>query len=237
MRILTVLLVICFFFFGCTSTPAKQSTEAAGQPVEERDLTEEYIFEEYSAFQLNAAVNLLRVVKDVAPKSGREEMIRDSLGCSITIAQTKAWLPVLKSLISKKVAEERDVYSAMPEEYARREGFDSCSSSCSCDLLAAVIKDVNTKSFSPRAMRVHERYAVRLKTKADLQGPIESLNCAVKQKWFCRSDLKKFLEQQTRLDVEEETFQGEISSREARDTDRLPAEESADFETEASQAE
>jgi hypothetical protein len=195
-------LVSAVFLLGVSACGSGQKNpDAAAAPTQEeaapskKALTYPEIVEKYSLMELNDAATAMRVVFDESLKKGPKEQVLD---CEIAGEQAQGYMMPLKSLIDTQTSKEREEYINDPGGYAKAKGFDTCGARCACGALAGVLEGVSRSELSsPAAKDNHGKYLSRLRTKAKLQSPRESLACAQRQNWFCNSPLRTYIDRES----------------------------------------
>jgi hypothetical protein len=156
----------------------------------------EEISERYGLKELDSIANALKVVFDQSLAGQNDKQGEAVLGCVMKGDEARRLLMPLKALMDSQTAKEREQYIADPKTFARDKGFETCASSCICGAYAMVLEPVSPREIKKANLEIHNRYMSKLQAKAAIQGPDASFACAKKQNWFCRSDLRAYLERE-----------------------------------------
>jgi hypothetical protein len=157
--------------------------------------TIETISERTTLRELSSARNVLRAVIAQASEAKGDENPGDQvIGCKLSGKRAKAMLTSVDGLIERRVILEAEDYSKDPRIFAKDNSFETCGAECFCGVLATVLDHVHVDRVQKLDEKVHNRFVTKLNAKAKLQGPEQTMTCARKQTWFCKSDLKTYLE-------------------------------------------
>lgn len=175
-----------------------QDSSPVAPPSASHVQTSEDLAAKYSLAQLNSVANLLKVVIDESGTKPSKDVGSDLIGCPLTGTQASTMTMPVKMLIDSQMRFEADAYTTDPKNYATEKGFESCASQCACGVFSDVVEAANASSVPQAARRVHARNKQSLSVKASHQTGSDSLACAKRITWFCGSDLKAYLEKQSR---------------------------------------
>ncbi|MBX2988900.1 MAG: hypothetical protein KF802_13510 [Bdellovibrionaceae bacterium] len=175
---------------GCTSSPPTAEVEGAEQKAS--PLSRDEVLDRFSLPELASAANAFKVVIDEEAPS--EPLLKE---CVISGAEALRWMMPLKELIDTKTEEERRVYVENPMSPERVRQFEACEKNCTCGAFLTLLEPVREPRLKPaRARARHRHYLHRLRERATSLSPRESLTCARRQSWLCRSPLRSYLERE-----------------------------------------
>lgn len=129
----------------------------------------------YSLEELDAAALVLRTAVDGDQR------------CGLSAKEAETLLAPLHYRIDRKLEQER---KNLPLKGDRLSRAQKCEKTCHCGIYSSLLE---TPSGEPRAQsELHQQ----LEKKAMKQSRAQSSQCASRQKWFCGSNLLKFLKRE-----------------------------------------
>ena len=140
--------------------------------------------------KLSLAAGALRSVVDAGLDDPRSNPGESVLGCAISSAQARAWLSPLQALIDGRLPDARAAYGRDPRSFSA--AIANCKAQCLCGAYADLLTDPDPTRLTATDPRQVATLA-RLRREASALGEKQAMACAQKQKWFCRSRLKRDL--------------------------------------------
>ena len=201
-----ILSLACLISFAAcstseTKTDAPNSSSSAAKSAA-KSASSDDVVQKYSVSELNSAANALRVIADAGISKPSEDRGTEIIGCAMTGRQAMSMTMPIKALIDSSLRTERDSYSQNPKSYSSEKGFESCAGTCSCGLFSDIVESADEVALPQGSSKIHARNKQRLTAKASHQSATDSLTCAKKATWFCGSDLKAYLEKESRQNAE-----------------------------------
>jgi hypothetical protein len=152
--------------------------------------TEAGILGKYDLSRLSQAAVALQAIIDLGLEAPGANPGSALLGCRISGAEAMAWLRGLHDLIDRQSAKARSAYAQNPRALAP--ALASCQAACACGDYASLLEG----AFPARAedREWHAKALASAREKASALSPPQVVACARRQKWFCRSALRAYLE-------------------------------------------
>ena len=201
-----VLGLVCLVSLAGCSSDEKKSESPGGSSKASVDLkstaNNDDIVQKYSISELNAAATALRAIADAGVSKPADDRGTEIIGCAMSSRQALSMTMPIKALIDSSQRAERDAYALNPKSYSSEKAFESCASTCSCGLFSDIVESAADAALPQGSAKIHARNKQRLTAKAAHQSAGDTLACAKKAAWFCGSDLKSYLEKESRQNAE-----------------------------------
>lgn len=191
-----VLMLFSFTLITCLQSQKspEQKSNPSAQGTSEIETEEQRILAKYSLEELDQVAHYgsSMLIEDVEARSAKRKA-KSFLKCDPSLENSNILAMQAKALIDIKITSESLAYLKRPlPERIKDSKYLSCSKNCHCGVYAKLLEKIGPGSLQPEELDLLQF----LKKEHVSVSDKHAHSCLKNVKWFCDSDLKKFLEKQ-----------------------------------------